>query len=130
MQFDKDLNSEQAELFLDVREFITQEIELYIDKVTEKYSDNITTLMSKELGRGFCYLRTKDDYVHIGWFCGSEIVDKFGFFVGNAKQIRGQKIKTLDKIHKESIAFYIKETYIILVEKFELRRSKSCKQKS
>ena len=124
MQFDKDLNSEQAELFLDVREFLTQEIEIYVKKITEKYSDNITTLMSKELGRGFCYIRTKADYVHIGWFCGSEIIDKFDFLVGNGKMIRGQKIKILDKITKESISFYVKESYITLVQKAELKRMK------
>ena len=130
MQFDKDLNSDQAELFLDVREFISQEIEIYIEKVIEKYSDNITTLTSKELGRGFCYIRTKDDYVHIGWFCGAEIVDRFDLLLGNGKMIRGHKIKVLDKINKEAIAFYVKETYITLVEKAELKKGRLCKQKN
>ncbi len=66
MQIDKDLNSQKAELFLDVREFITSEIELYSPEVKEKYSDNITSLFCKEFSSVFCYLRVKDDYVHIG----------------------------------------------------------------
>lgn len=124
MQFDKDLNSEQAKLFLDVRAFITTEIEKYIEKVVEKYSQNITSLFCKEFSGGFCYLRVKDNSVHIGWFCGAHIDDKYGFFLGNGKEIRGQKIKVLDKIQKEAIAFYVEQSYIILVEKDELKRMK------
>lgn len=44
MQIDKDLNSEYAELYLDIKEHLTSEIEKYVEKVKEKYSDNITTI--------------------------------------------------------------------------------------
>ncbi len=122
MQIDKDLNSDQAELFLDVRAFITSEIENYVEKVKEKYSDNITSLFCKEFSSGFCYLRVKDDYVHIGWFNGSKMEDRFGFLFGKGKQIRGQKVKILDVRCKEAISFYVKESYILLVEKYALKR--------
>ncbi len=117
MQFDKDLASDQSELFLSVRAYITDEIELYVDKVKEKYSDNITSLFCKEFSSGFCYIRVKDNYVHIGWFNGARIEDKFGLFFGNGKQIRGQKITLLDKNCKKAISYYVEQSYISLIEK-------------
>lgn len=122
MQFDKDLNSEKAELFLDVREFIRSEIEKYVQKVKEKYSDNITSLFCQEFNSGFCYLKVKHDYVHVGWFNGSKIVDKYGLLFGNGKQIRGQKIKVLDKTQEKAIVFYVEQSYLALVEKDELKQ--------
>ena len=124
MQFDKDLNSSQAELFLDVRELITDEIQKYSGKVREKYSDNITTLYSEEFCSGFCYIKTKDDYVHIGWFNGARIVDEYGMLFGDGKQIRGHKVKVLGKKEKKAIAFYVEQSYIRLIEKHELKMLK------
>lgn len=122
MQFDKDLNSQKAELYLDVRAFLTDEIEIYVEKVLEKYSDNITTIFCKEFSSAFCYIKVKDDYVHIGWFNGSKIQDKYGLLFGNGKQIRGQRVYTLDEKHKKCIAFYVKQSYILLVEKDALKK--------
>ena len=124
MQFDKDLNSDQAELFLEIREYLTAEIEKYVEKVIEKYSDNITSLFSKELCGGFCYIRTKDKGVHIGWFRGVNIEDKHGLLFGNGKQIRGQMIHKLDKAQKEAISSYVMQSYYALIEKEELKRMK------
>ena len=122
MQFDKDLNSQKAELFLEVRECLTSEIEKYVDKAIEKYSENITSIFAKELCGGFCYIRVKEDYVHIGWFRGAEINDKNGLLVGKGKQIRGHIIRSLDEAQKKAIAYYIMQTYYILVEKHELQK--------
>ena len=124
MQFDKDLNSEYAQLYLDVREFLTKEIECMTDKVWEKYSENITTIYCKEFCSAFCYLRVKDDYVHIGWFNGSKIVDRYGFLFGNGKQIRGHKVKILNSEQKKAISFYVRESYFCLLEKHELKRAR------
>lgn len=124
MQFDKDLNSEKAELFLEVREYITDEIEQYCNKVIEKYSDNITSLFCKELSRGFCYLRVKDDSVHIGWFNGAMIEDKFELLFGKGKQIRGQKIKLLDEVCKKAITYYVEQSYILMIEKDAIKKRK------
>ena len=122
MQIDKDLNSEHAELYMDVREFITSEIELYVEKVKEKYSDNITTLYGTGLCSAFCYLRVKDDFVWIGWFNGTRIVDKFRHFFGDGKQIRGQKVKFLDDGCKEAISYYVEQSYISLLEKDAIKK--------
>lgn len=123
MQIDKDLNSEKAELFLEVKAFLINEMQKYVQGIWEKYSDNITSIFSKEFSGGFCYIRVKDNYVHIGWFNGTRIDDIYGYLFGNGKQIRGHKIEVLDKAQKEAIAYYTKQSYISLVEKQELKRS-------
>lgn len=123
MQFDKDLNSEQAELFLDVREFISTCIGEDLD---ERYRDNITSYYSKE--GGFCYMKTYHTYVHIGWFRGVHIEDKYNFLFGQGKTIRGQRIKKLDKKTKESIKYYIQQTLFFLIEHNELQKIKNFKK--
>lgn len=119
MRFDIDMNSKQAELFLDVRKLVMDELG---DEVQEKYSENITTYKTKE--GGYCYLRTKDDYVHIGWFRGAFIDDKYGFLSGNGKTIRAHKIKNLSQENIESIKYYIKQTHLYLLEHNELMKMK------
>ncbi len=123
MQFDKDLNSKHAELFLEVRELIKNCIG---EDVKEKYSENITTLLSSE--GGFCYLKTYDSYVHIGWFRGIYIDDKYDFLFGNGKTIRGQKIRKLDSKTKKSIKYYIQETLYFLIEHNELLKIRRLKK--
>ena len=130
MQIDKDLNSAQAELFLDVKEFITNEILKYVDDLREKYSENITSLFTKEFSGGFCYLRVKDSQVHIGWFCGAHIEDKFSLFLGNGKQIRGQKLYKLDAFEKKAISYYVKQSYFYLIEKAELQKLRKNKKEN
>jgi len=119
MQFDKDLISIHAELFLEIRDLLKDCIG---EDVKEKYSENITSLHSKE--GGFCYLRTYDTYVHIGWFRGSHIEDTHGFLFGNGKTIRGQKIQKLDEKTKESIKYYVQETLYFLIEHNEIVKMK------
>lgn len=118
--FEKDSNGEYAELFLSVRDFIKICIG---NDVKEKYSENITTFYSKE--GGFCYIKVKDDYVHIGWFRGRHITDKYNFLFGKGKTIRGQKIYKLDKVARDSIKYYVNETLIFLFEYNELRDLKN-----
>lgn len=127
MQFDKDMNSDQAELFLEVQELVINEIEKYSNKARQKFSDNITSYFCDEYESGFCYIRTKDDYVHIGWFKGHKLEDKYNLLFGNGKMIRGQKIKVFDEVQKNAIKSYIKQTYIVLVEKDELRKLRTKK---
>ena len=109
--FEKDSNGEYAELFLNVRDFIKICIG---NDAKEKYSENITTLYSKE--GGFCYIKVKDDYIHIGWFRGRYISDKYNFLFGKGKSIRGQKVYKLDKITRDSIKYYVNETLMFLFE--------------
>ena len=74
----------------------------------------MTRLYSKE--GGFCYIKVKDDYIHIGWFRGRYISDKYNFLFGKGKSIRGQKVYKLDKITRDSIKYYVNETLMFLFE--------------
>lgn len=124
MQFDKDAMSKQSTLFFKVRALVMKEIG---DEVYEKLSDNITTYYSKEdclKNQGFCYIRTKDDYVHIGWFRGVFIDDKFDLLFGSGKRIRGHKITQFDSIQKKAIKYYINETKAYIIEHNELKKLK------
>jgi hypothetical protein len=109
--FETDSTGEYAELFLQVRDFIKICIG---NDVREKYSEKITTLYSKE--GGFCYIRVKDDYVHLGWFRGRHIKDKYDLLFGNGKTIRGQKVYKLDKKARDAIKYYANETLLFLFE--------------
>lgn len=115
--FDKDSNGEYAELFLQVRDFVKICIG---NDVKEKRSENITTFLSKE--GGFCYLRVKDDYVHIGWFRGRHLDDKYNQLFGKGKTIRGQKVYRLNKTSRQSIQYYVHETLMFLIEHNELMK--------
>ena len=117
--FEKDSNSEYAELFLETRAFLKECIG---KKAKEKYSANITTLQSKE--GSFCYIRVKENYIHLGWFRGKHIMDKYNLLFGNGKTIRGQKIYALNKVTKDAIKYYVEETLIFLFEHNELKRMK------
>lgn len=117
--FEKDSRGEYAELFLKTRDFIKVCIG---NDVKEKYRENITTLYSKD--GGFCYIRVKDDYIHLGWFRGKYINDKYNLLFGDGKTIRGQKVYKLDKFTKEAIKYYTQETLIFLFEHNELMRLK------
>lgn len=119
MQFDKDLNSDQAEIFLDVRAFIIKEIDLDESNVIEKFTDNITSYYSKEYEGGFCYIKTKDGSVHIGWFKGASIDDKPKQLFGKSKVLKGQKIELFNDLQKKAVKFYIEQTKIILLENYE-----------
>jgi len=118
--FEKDSTGEYAELFLQVRDYIKICIG---NDAKEKQSENITTLYSKE--GGFCYIRVKENYIHLGWFRGRHIKDKYDLLFGNGKTIRGQKVYKLDRQARDVINYYVNETLMFLFEHnalMELRR--------
>jgi len=123
MQFDKDMNSQYAQLFLDIRDIITTQLGI---NTKEKFSENITSYFG-EFG-GVCYLRTTHKGVHIGWFRGVYIVDTYGLLFGNGKTIRGQTITKLDSKTKKSIAYYVTQTQNFLIEHKEMMKIRKMKK--
>jgi len=117
--FERDSRGEYAELFLKVRDYIKICIG---NDAREKYSENITTLYSKE--GGFCYIRVKDDYVHVGWFRGRHIDDPYQLLFGKGKTIRGEKVYRLDTVTREAIRYYVRETLMFLFEHNGLKQLK------
>ncbi len=109
--YERDSTGEHADLFLKVRDYIKVCIG---NDAREKHSANITTLRSKE--GGFCYIRVKDDHIHIGWLRGRHLPDPNNLLFGKAKTIRGQKVYKLDKPTREAIKHYVHETLMFLFE--------------
>ncbi|MCV6606582.1 MAG: hypothetical protein OIF32_00065 [Campylobacterales bacterium] len=118
MRFDMDMNSSYSDLFSKVRSLI---MEVVGESVKEKFTENLTSYHC-EFG-GVCYLRTYPDRVHIGWFRGVQIDDKFGFLTGNGKTIRGHRLTRLDEKNVEAIKYYINETISFLIEYSELKKA-------
>ena len=118
--FEKDSNSEYAELFLDVRDYIKICIG---NNVKERHNEHTTSFYSKE--GGFCSIRVKDDYICLNWFRGYILKDKHNLLQGNGKVARNQKIYKLDKLTREIIKENINETLIVLFEHNELMKMKS-----
>jgi hypothetical protein len=116
---EKDSSGEYAELYLDVRAFIKVCIG---NDVKEKFSENITSFFSKD--GGFCYIKVKDDYIHVGWFRGRHIDDKYHHLFGKGKTIRGQKVYKLDKPTRDAIRYYVHETLMFLFEHHALMQLK------
>lgn len=117
--FELDSTGEHAELFLQVRDYLKICIG---NDAKEKQSENITTLHTKE--GGFCYLRVKDGYIHIGWFRGRHLNDPYDLLFGKGKTIRGQRVDKLDKRTREAIRHYVRETLVFLFEHNGLRELK------
>lgn len=117
MQYDKDISSEYAELFLQTIECLLTFIG---EDVKVKYSEYITSYFS-DVG-GVCYVKTNKDGVHIGWFRGVFIEDHFGKLKGIGKTIRAHQIKKLDQKEKEAIAYYVQESIFFLLGHEERKR--------
>jgi len=116
MQFDRDINSSKSELFLEVREFMLNSI----DEVFEHCNEHITSYKTK-LGM-YCYLKVKNDYVHIGWGRGAKLEDSYGVLIGDGSIVRGQRIEKLDSKTKKILKDFINQTTIILIEHTELKK--------
>ncbi|WP_298754439.1 hypothetical protein [uncultured Arcobacter sp.] len=121
--FEKDSNSEHAELFLAVRDYIKICIG---NDVKERHNEHTTSFYSKE--GGFCSIRVKEDYIFLSWFRGYIVKDKYNLLYGTGKVARKQKIYQLDKLTRESIRYYINETLMFLFEHNELIKMK-CKKR-
>ncbi len=112
MQFDRDVAGAHAELFLSVRAAIMERLGA---EVHEKLSENITSYFLDN--EGYCYLRTQEGGVRIGWFRGVTIEDRFGLLHGKGKILRGQLITHWDAPTQKAVAYYIDATAQALVER-------------
>jgi len=126
-QFDKDMNSVFAELFLEVREFLKKEINE--EEVIERLSANITSYFSTKYSSGFCYIRTTQEGLRIAWFKGIYLQDDYKLLQGNGKKLRFLTIRTLSKEVKMSLLSYIEESKIIMLEKDAMHLAKKAFKK-
>jgi len=81
MQFEKDLESEFKDIFLQAREIL-----LSYDGFIETKKDRITTYSNSK--GGICHLRTMPYGVDFGFLKGAKMENKDGMLIGNGKAIR------------------------------------------
>ncbi len=98
-QFDKDLQSDNRELFLQIREYI-----LSFEGVREVKKQRITTFLNS-LG-GICHLRTMPHGVDIGFLKGAKMTDQRGRLAGSGKAIR---VLSLSSFEPETIRDYLRQ---------------------
>ena len=99
MQFDKDVESEHKELFLEAREFL-----LELGNIEETKKDRITTY-STNTG-GLCHMRTMEYGIDFGFLKGIKMKDRYGLLKGNGKVMRALPLKTFDK---EVVTYYVNQ---------------------
>ena len=78
MQFDKDLQSEHKELFLQARNMI-----LSFEGIVETKKERITTYSNNK--GGICHLRTMPYGVDFGFLKGAKVEDNLELLTGNGK---------------------------------------------
>lgn len=108
MQFEKDLDSEFKDLFLQARELL-----LSYKGILETKKNKITTY-SNEKG-GVCHLRTMPYGVDFGFLKGAKMVDKDGTLTGNGKAIRVLSQKA--NLDEDLIRYFINQAIEINANK-------------
>lgn len=99
MQFDKDLQSEHKELFLNARAYL-----LSFDGITETKKERITTYANSK--GGICHMRTMQYGIDFGFLKGAKMKDELNFLTGKGKVIR---VLLLRKLNKQAVKYYIEQ---------------------
>jgi len=99
MQYEKDIQSEHKELFLEAREFL-----LSHEGVVETKKERITTYSNHK--GGICHMRTMSHGIDFGFLKGAKMEDKLGLLTGKGKAIRVLPQKVLDK---EVVGYYLEQ---------------------
>jgi len=107
MQYDKDLASEQKDLFLAARAFL-----LSFEGITETKKERITTY-GNEKG-GICHMRTMPHGIDFGFLKGAKMEDKLGLLTGKGKAIRVLPQTILDK---SVVKYYLEQAIAINAKK-------------
>ena len=115
MQYDLDTQSTQAELFLALRSIILSfnEIDELKNAKQTSYKDSYSTV---------CMMRVRNEKVHLSFANGAKMQTIFSELLGEAKIVRYLEFSTIDEIKKERIEAMIKESMLINMEKYELRK--------
>jgi len=119
VQYDKDISSEHAELFMQTTAYLSS---LIGETLHVKYSAYITSFFSES--GGICYVKTDQKGVRIGWFRGAFIEDRFGKLYGNGKTMRAHALTKLYPHEKKAIAYYVQESIFFLLGHEERLRMK------
>ena len=99
MQYDKDLQSEHKELFLEAREFL-----LSFDGIIETKKERITTYSNKK--GGICHMRTMPHGIDFGFLKGAKMEDKLNLLTGKGKAVR---VLPQKELNKKVVEYYLKQ---------------------
>jgi len=103
MQYDKDLQSEHKELFLEAREYL-----LSFEGIVETKKERITTYSNKE--GGICHMRTMPYGIDLGFLKGARMEDDLGLLKGNGKAIR---VLPQEELDKSVVEYYLSQAMAI-----------------
>ncbi|WP_276390718.1 hypothetical protein [Eudoraea chungangensis] len=107
MQYDRDLQSEHKEVFLQARDFL-----LSFEGIVETKKERITTYSNKK--GGICHMRTMPYGIDFGFLKGAKMEDSLGLLKGNGKAIR---VLPQRELNKKAVEYYIKQAIEINSEK-------------
>lgn len=99
MQYDKDLQSEHKDLFIQAREFL-----LSFEGMTETKKERITTYSNQN--GGICHMRTMPYGIDFGFLKGAKMEDKLGLLTGKGKAMR---VLPQKELNKEAVEYYTRQ---------------------
>ena len=108
MQFQKDLQSEFKDLFLQARALL-----LSYEGIVETKKERITTY-SNDKG-GICHMRTMPYGIDFGFLKGAKMEDKYGVLTGKGKVLRVLPQK--GKLEESVVKYYINQAIKINIDK-------------
>lgn len=108
MQFDKDLNSEFKNLFLQARDLL-----LSHEGIIETKKERITTYSNGN--GGICHMRTMPYGVDFGFLKGAKMEDRYGVLTGKGKAIRVLPQK--GEFNEELVKYFISQAIKINAKK-------------
>ena len=103
LQFDKDMASPHAALFLRARAFL-----LSFEDITETRKPRITTYAGPR--GGLCHLRTMPHGIDLGFLKGAKLDDAPGRLTGSGKTLR---VLSLDAYAEDTIAYYVEQALVL-----------------
>jgi uncharacterized protein YdeI (YjbR/CyaY-like superfamily) len=115
MQFDVDINSKLSDIFLALREIILSFCEIKEKKNAKQtsYSDRYGVVVM---------LRGRDDEFIASFGQGAKLQEKYPCLRGNGKIVRQLSFKSLDDINKKLLKEIIRESMILNMEYYELKK--------
>jgi len=108
MQFEKDLQSEFKDLFLNARAIL-----LSYEGIVETKKERITTYANKK--GGICHMRTMPYGIDFGFLKGVKMEDKNGMLTGKGKTIRVLAQK--GQLDEKTIRYFIHQAIEINANK-------------
>ena len=114
MQYDLDLRSQYADLFLYLRTIIFSfnEIKEIKNAKQTSYKDGYSTV---------CMMRVRNSHIRISFANGARMNEQFSELLGDAKIVRYLEFRTIEEVNEERLKMILQESLILNMEKYELR---------